>query len=50
MTDKICPLMTPWKDSIAYCQENKCALWDEETDQCALLSLAQSLGYIQASR
>ena len=45
MENKICPLsiMSPAECPFMNCKKNECAWWDEDSQACALLTLARSV-------
>lgn len=45
-TKKICPLLAIAASNdhgYAYCYEENCGMWDEEGEQCGILSMANAL-------
>lgn len=38
-----CPFRKPNEDGDSDCREEKCALWMEDVEECAILSMGESL-------
>ena len=45
MENKICPLsiMSPAECPFMHCKKTECAWWDEDAQECSLLSLAKAV-------